>query len=101
MRPSKQGGCAEAFRRLWPPERYFAEYLGFPIHRMLFEVGVDGGPDRRMEVRCAESVEQLEALQLVFDGILHFREANLDARFAQGSFELGEHVRRSHIDAGD
>jgi len=46
---------------------------------MLFEVGIDSGADSRMEVRCAESFEQLEALQLVLDRVFHFRESNLDA----------------------
>src|SRR3954447_21214914 len=57
---------------------------------MLSEVGVDGGAHGGMEAGRAEALEQLEALQLVLDRILHLGEPQLDARIPQGLLELGE-----------
>ena len=68
---------------------------------MLLEVGVDSGAHGGMEARGTEVLEQLEALQHVLDRILHFGEPKFDARCAQRLLQLGEHVRRSHVDAGD
>jgi hypothetical protein len=42
----------------------------FPIHRVLFEVGVDGGAYGGMEACGAEALDHLKALQLVLDRIL-------------------------------
>lgn len=57
-------------------------FSGCPIHRVLFEVGVDGGAHRWIKVRSSETLEQFEALQLVLDRVFHFRKSHLDSRFA-------------------
>src|SRR5262249_43087423 len=38
-------------------------FSGFPIHRVLIKIGVDGGTHGRMEARGTEALEQFEALQ--------------------------------------
>ena len=52
-----------------------AAALGFPVHGMLGEVRIDSGADGRVEDVGPELIEQLEALQLVLDGVFHFGEA--------------------------
>ena len=48
----------------------------------------------------AESGEEAEALQLVFDGIFHFREAQFDTGRPQGPIEFDKNVGGGNVDAG-
>src|SRR6478672_4660244 len=73
----------------------------FPIHGILLKVGIDRGAYGWVEVRGTEALEQLEALELVLHRVLHFRKLKFDARCAQLLLQLGQHVRRSHVDARD
>src|SRR5262249_57988769 len=53
---------------------------GLPVHRVLFEVGVDRGADGRMEAALAETRVELKALQLVLDQYINLSEVQLTTR---------------------
>jgi hypothetical protein len=72
-----------------------------PAHRMGREITADGGASCRKERRLSKPREKPESLQLVLDGILHLGHAQLDASRVQGFVELGQHVGRGHVHAGD
>src|SRR5262245_34245598 len=73
----------------------------YPLDVMGLEVDVYRFADRREEVLLAELHEELKALQLVFDRILHLGEAQLDACRVQGVVELADDIGSGHVDAGD
>ena len=83
------------------PERLYSVFLQLAGDLATFRDERRPGAERREEVLFAEPREELEALQLVFDRILHFSKAQLDACRVQGVVELADDVSGGHIDAGD
>ena len=51
-----------------------------PVYGMTRDVSTDGFIDRRKEGLFAEAREELEALQLILDWVLHFCEAQFNVR---------------------
>ena len=60
-----------------------------PVYGMTRDVSTDGFIDRRKEGLFAEAREELEALQLILDRVLHFCEAQFNVRATQAVVEFG------------
>src|SRR5271169_270233 len=68
---------------------------------MAAEIAADGGTNGRMEGTFAKLGEKPEALELVFDGVFEFGEAQLDSGLVQSLIQFGEGIGRSDVHAGD
>src|SRR6516225_7226320 len=67
---------------------------------MLSQIGIHRFTDSRIERLLTKMCEHSKTLQLVFDGILHFSEAQLDSGSVQSIIEFADGISCSDIDAG-
>ena len=72
-----------------------------PLDGMSRKVGAHCFAEGREEGSFAEAREELEALQLVLDRILHLGETQFDTRGMQGIVELADGIGCGDVDARD